>query len=209
MWSFQALLKLSVIISIVFSLTIAAIHAQPLDDTDLRAFLTSSADCVRPCFMGIHPGIMGVSEGVAALRQSPWVKTVTVRSDFRLGEVEAITWDWNGTQPKFIKTQSEAQLVLSRVNEYTPYMVESILISTNLHVGDLYRLFGQPRINTHQGNTRQESIVIAVYDSQAMVVRVVVPCPAAKWRFLEQQAVIEFSSTIQYMTEFNGIHHWC
>lgn len=82
-----AYLKPSLALIILFTVAILLIHAQPYDDSELRAFLTPPETCSAPCFMGIQAGVTRVSAGESYLQASPQVEAIKAVS-FQLYEVQ-------------------------------------------------------------------------------------------------------------------------
>lgn len=72
------LLKLALLITVLFTMLMLLIHAQPYDDMELRAFLTPPDGCPAPCFMGIQPGLTTLRDTAKHLKSNPNVTEVQV-----------------------------------------------------------------------------------------------------------------------------------
>src|SRR5688572_21189914 len=64
------LIRLVVAITLLFTIPILLIHAQPYDDSQLRMFLTPPDGCPSPCFMNIQPGITTLRDAAQYLKTS-------------------------------------------------------------------------------------------------------------------------------------------
>jgi hypothetical protein len=71
-------LKFALVITTLCTLTLAAIRAQPYDDSELRAFLLPPEGCAAPCFMGIRPGVTTGDEAIAILERTGWIAQMDV-----------------------------------------------------------------------------------------------------------------------------------
>jgi hypothetical protein len=117
-----------VALTLLFTVCIGLIHAQPYDDTDLRTFLMPSGDCVMPCFMGIRPGITRIDDALNIVHTHPWVDSYTTH--FSTNGVVLITWSWSGQQPDYIDSRVVGGLSTGGTN-----FVDRIDFSTRLSMG--------------------------------------------------------------------------
>jgi hypothetical protein len=100
----------------------------------IRAFLTP--DCTKPCFMGIHPGIMTAGEAQAILENNQWVGNVNLAiSSLGFGTLH---WSWTGQQSDFINSDHYG------VSQIGVPIIESVIIRTHIRFGDIWLLFGPP-----------------------------------------------------------------
>src|SRR5688572_3629883 len=93
----HAFLRFALALTTLFTGLLGAIHLQPYDDSDVRAFVAPPQDCAAPCFMGIRPGETTVGEAVDILWAHPWVDQVREFTSAR-GQ-RTIFWTWSGQQP--------------------------------------------------------------------------------------------------------------
>jgi len=123
----------------VFAAAIILIHAQPYDDSELRAFLAPPDGCPAPCWQGIRPGFTTSGEALGILAQHPWVTDITISGDTNNGiQYGSISWRWNGSQPFPAGPLDGGYLgVVRRV-------VRSLALQTGLVFGDLWLVMDRP-----------------------------------------------------------------
>jgi hypothetical protein len=81
------LLKLTIPLIILMTITILLIHTQPHDDSELLTFLSPPDHCPVPCFMGIQAGVTRVSAGQSYLQANPHIQSIKAIS-LQLYEVD-------------------------------------------------------------------------------------------------------------------------
>ena len=131
----RGLLLLVLALNGLFAAAVGLARAAAYDegrDTLVQAALTAFADCPRPCFMGLAPG-MSVIEAERALRAHPWAHDVEVQNT-------RITWAWTGAQPAFIDTT-----VRGAAHTYWDF-IRAVTVATDLRYGDLL-LAADPPLN--------------------------------------------------------------
>jgi hypothetical protein len=123
-----------VYLSIIFTVALLLIHAQPYDDTELRAFLFPANDCAAPCFMGIQPGVTTIDDALAVLETNAWVGEV-----YKINYPSYLSWSWSGLQPTFIDSSKNGEIAA-----YSGRGVEKIIIPTKFSVIEFWWLYGKP-----------------------------------------------------------------
>jgi hypothetical protein len=93
--------KLALIVALIFAAFIAAIRAQPYDDSELRAFLTPEG-CPAPCFMGIRPGVTTMEESLVILEGHEWVGDITPNYDDEKN-LRKLGWKWAENKSKILR----------------------------------------------------------------------------------------------------------
>ena len=127
------IIKLALIIAVICLVPITLICAQSYDDSELRAFLTPPEGCPAPCFMGIRPGVTTAEEAIAILNNSDWI-----RGNPQLNTQLSTHWPWSNQRSPWIDAQVDGALQV--VDDKVDYLT----IRTQLRVGDIMALLGQP-----------------------------------------------------------------
>jgi hypothetical protein len=162
-------------LTLLFSMGIALIHAQPYDDGALRAFLISPPACSMPCFLGIRPGITTVEEVTAILQEHEWVASMHIFEATDGRGVTSITAAWSIEKPVFIDSSEALWL---GVEDNT---VQTILITTTIPLGSIWLVLGNPEVGAVRGDamlpaTSPSVLYQATYSSLNMFFTVVYPC---------------------------------
>lgn len=143
----SALLRPLIMLIALCALPILAIHAQPYNDSELRAVLTRPEGCPAPCFMGIRPGTTSAEQAIAILDAHQWIEGVGEKFgsmrpeviDYQLPPMlSMIEWQWNDAAPRRIDAQKSGSLVV--VNR----LVNAVNIPTHLALGDVLLVYGRP-----------------------------------------------------------------
>lgn len=162
-------LKSALILTTLFTLSIALIRAQPYDNRELRAFLIPSDDCTAPCWQGIRPGETNVFGVMELLKANNWVSTVYFEnySTFSNGYIR---WKWSGLKPSMISSTGANNLW------FDDNITQNFYIETQVHFGDVWLLLGKPDwFNIYQMSKRIR--VDGFYQDQFMMVTFEIPCP--------------------------------
>ncbi len=131
-------LRLTLIPIVLFTAVLLVIRALPYDDHELRELLLPEG-CPAPCLMGIRPGITTMDEAAAILEANPWVGQIEKESN---GFNNTIKWTWNDRIPKRIIPTSQGQI--SAVQNSEKPLVDTIMLSSFLQLGEVYVVLGPP-----------------------------------------------------------------
>jgi hypothetical protein len=166
-----------------FTLFISAIQARPYDASDLQALFDSPAFCQKPCWQEIRPGISTAEEAVALLRQNRWVIGVTAHE-------HEIEWLWSGSQPDLVSANEPGRIVLKNQRVF------AILIPVNIHLGDLYFLYGSPHWNS-TGHGQGKAHLSLTYPAEYLNVSVLLDCPVTRSTLWLSQPEIQLQPSSQ------------
>jgi hypothetical protein len=170
----RLLVNPSVMLTVLFALTIGVIRAQPHDDSAVRALLSQMDACTTRCLAGIQVGNTTVNETITRLRASGWIENVRSNS-----------WSWTGAQPDYIQTPGIGMFDAA----YLENVIEAFYMQTTIPSGDIRLLLGKPKdiytsVSVAQG--KRLLTVLIVYPPQRygsyLYIEASAPCPAA---FLE------------------------
>jgi hypothetical protein len=128
--------KIAAILTLLFTVCIGLIRAQPYDDSQLRAFLTPPEGCPMPCFMGIRPGVTSFDDAKAIIERHAWTGNEVV-----VHRLDTLLWNWSGLQPQWIEGQYRRGSLGRNINTN---LVGGILIGTHIRFGDMWLLLGKP-----------------------------------------------------------------
>jgi hypothetical protein len=202
--------RLSFILTITLTGLIAVIQAQPYQDAELQSLLQPDVGCPAPCFMGVRAGDTRIDAAIRILSGNNWIGKFHIQDDPRSGQPQNVTWEWSEDRPPLIRLDAEGGLRVTLGDGYNLPFVQSIVVPTSARVGSIIALLGEPAaIDSGPGRHKRQAGVVAIYPRQALVVWAAVECPITRWKYLNAIAVIEFSSTIDYMEDFRGLNHWC
>jgi len=126
------LLKFTLPLIVLMALPLLLIHAQPYDDSDLRAFLTPPVGCLAPCFMGIQPGLTKVRAGGAYLDASARIESIRAVS-FQFYNV-SFAQDAAPVREARVYLLATPDAIIKRVN----------LFDTGLPLSRFFLAFGKP-----------------------------------------------------------------
>ncbi len=135
------LFRLTLLLTLTFALLIGAIHTQPYDASELRAFLFPEG-CSVACIMGVEANVTSEEDALRIIENHPWVKDVTVRElTNTYGERLEIKWFWNGSQPNHIDDCCPGFVITADIDG--KYIVSSTKVITTIPVHELYLLMGE------------------------------------------------------------------
>jgi hypothetical protein len=162
------LLKSALILTGLFTLSIALIRAQPYDNQELRTFLMPPHDCMSPCWQGIRPGETNVFGVMDLLKANKWVSTIHFQnySTFSNGYIR---WNWSGLRPSMISSTGATNLW------FDDNITQDFYVETQIHFGDVWLLLGQPDwMNIYRMNDRIR--IDGAYKDQVLMVTFEIPC---------------------------------
>jgi len=166
--------KSALILTLLFTLSIALIRAQRYDNQELRAFLIPS-DCLSPCWQGIRPGETNVFGVMELLKANKWVSSIHYEnySTFSNGYIR---WNWSGLQPSLILVGDSTNLWFDN------NIAQNFYVETQVNFGDIWLLLGKPDwFNIYRMYNRIR--VDGIYKDQVLMVTFEVPCSQAISRF--------------------------
>ncbi|MBN8621261.1 MAG: hypothetical protein J0L63_20275 [Anaerolineae bacterium] len=121
--------RLSILVTFLFTIPLAVIHVQPYDDSDLRTILLPE-DCPAPCFLGITPGITPIDEALQILETHTWVESYEYNPPSSIIIVE-----WNDTSPDWFTNEATIRIDENHITE--------IGLQTSLQLGQVQLLLGE------------------------------------------------------------------
>ena len=127
----RLLLKLSLLLTLLATLPLFFIRAQPYDDSELRAFLTPPDGCPAPCFMGIRPGVTTAEEAYNILKAHKWTTDVK-------RQPHAILWTWDKAPSQWVDEGTVSFVFI--IND----QVDMIFPTLKVNIGDLMLLLCDP-----------------------------------------------------------------
>ncbi len=139
--------RLIIIISVLMSVILLLIRAQPEDNRSTTEILP--ANCEATCFMGIHLGITSDEEALNLLKASSWIDPNSVRlipldpSSSKFDDLDHIQWDWTDNRPRLLP--ANPQRPDGNIN-IRNHKVESIAFDTLIPYAAFYRLRGDPSV---------------------------------------------------------------
>jgi hypothetical protein len=154
----RRLLKLIFPLVLVAYAAIVAVCSRPYDASELYPLLSPLRGCTMPCWGGIQPGATTPDEAVSLLEENAWVSEV-------YSSLNAVNWVWSGSQPAFFDTSSPTfQGRMELTDWQSPdTTIASVVMRTNLTVGELWLALGQPdRIYLLRNDTPEEVRVMYV-----------------------------------------------
>ena len=126
------LLRSSLLITVLLSLPILLIRAQPYDDPELRVFLPAPEACPTPCFMGIRPGVTTVGDARNILQTQPlFANTIGLNPPYGLR----------------FRANHPHGLITDQIYSYLEMeggIIQWLRIHTNLSLGEVWAAYGQP-----------------------------------------------------------------
>ncbi|RMF79981.1 MAG: hypothetical protein D6737_09655 [Chloroflexi bacterium] len=163
-------IRLSLLLSLLFTLFIGLIHARPHDEPALRQFLIPPDDCPAPCWEGIRPGVSTVDEALYILRNHPWVR------DIEAGSGESYLIHWNGSQPAFIDATQPGILSVQEA------VVMRIRLPARVSFADVWLAFDAPSQGSYLCHRRvwpRPVVHFAAYPETGFVVRMPLDAPTS------------------------------
>jgi len=190
----RTLVRLAALLTAGFALAAGAVRLRPYEDAGLRALLTTRA-CEPPCFMDIPLGKARASAAIDLLDGHPWVDHVIVSERFGATNRGFLSWAWNGAQPAWIDTQTEATLWVR------DQVVRFVRVQTRIRFGDLWLAVGPPA----KGSFRVEGefltykpIIVhhAVFPQLGFTAQFTSPCPYRATAFWNEPVELQFYATL-------------
>jgi hypothetical protein len=178
----RILLKLIVLFVLLFVSMVGLIHAQPYDDSELRAFLFADT-CATPCFMGIQLGVTTTQEAFNLLARHPWVKDVTQHYWFSGPRSSLFSWSWSGQQPTLIDATAPG------IYSTQDNIVDIVQVPTTIPLGAIW-LHNRPEIGTIATEPGEMSYS-AIYFEGTLEVKTVMLCPLKVGTFWQSRAQIQ------------------
>lgn len=151
------LLIFTVTITLLLTLPILLIRAQPYDGGHLGMFLGQSEHCRAPCLMGIRPGSTTLAQALAILRANNAIEHVQVENYYN---GQSVFWRWKEGEPDFrhyaFRTDSDNTVI-------RPVMPSSITL------GEVFLTLGEPaQVTAAISNEYQpRAIVMLAYPQRA------------------------------------------
>jgi len=138
-------LKTALLLTLMFTLPIIVIRAQPYIDPVIPALI--QADCPTPCFMGIRPGVTSMRESAEILDVHAWV--ANGQADFPKELRDApffdavlrktvIYWRWSDRLPDWIIGDYRGGMTIQDAR------VLDMGIATRFTMGEVFLAFGSP-----------------------------------------------------------------
>jgi len=189
----RLLSKIILVIASLFAVCIGLIHAQPYDDSELRAVLTPPDGCPMPCFMGIRPGVTTLEEAGLILTTHSWVRGVRAFYNSRTGETTMLQWAWNGSQPDWIDGSKPAYVYGGE-----SHTILSLTIETAIPFGDLWLGLGKPDRGALQrvGGFVGVMVQNAGYFNGSFGARSEFPCPVRRDEIFHAPVSISFVADV-------------
>ena len=166
----------------LFVFPVLLIHAQPYDDSELRAFLMPPEGCPAPCFMGIRPGVTTVNDARGFLQAQPSLA------------------DTVGLNPPFglrFRANHPHDLIADSIYSYLEMqngIVRWLRVHTNISVGEIWAAYGQPDWATaalRGGGVNPDIFYTVGYDQHLISFSFTIPadCWSGKFGSVLQQKV--------------------
>lgn len=173
----RLLVPLVLVPTLIFVLLISIIQAQPYPEVPLM-----EANCLTPCFLGIHPGSTTIQEAVALLEAqnlvAEWVIPFEGSPSRQQNTMRPLLiWRWSDRQPAYL-THPEATLLYDwqteRVAAFSPLI-------TNIPLADILIHYGQPQagfMNAMLADSGQRVFIhVASYMQPRLTVISYTTCP--------------------------------
>ena len=171
-------------LTLLFAVCITLIHAQPYDDSELRAFLTPPEGCPVPCFMNIfangYLNATTVDESIVTLESHDWVGELDVTNVPNSQKwYGTISWTWSGLQPSLIDDRMPGILYLEDSSFTGIATATNIGLEIRLSLGDIFMVLGKPDESWFgfDPNGSYPPIHMAVYEHLGIQLWNQVDCP--------------------------------
>lgn len=200
----RMLLKVITLMFSLASLPVLLIRLQPYDDAQLRALFLPE-DCAAPCFLGIQPGVTTATQALDLLREHPWVRagSITRRSRFNVVRIE---WQWNGSQPGFLRLNPNAIAVATILPGFNSdpdltaeeRVITGMVIFTSIPYGDVHLLLGESSNRGDYVVSRDfiNAQISAVYPRHKLaILSQIIPCPVSAADFWNEPVLVEIGYT--------------
>ncbi|MBI1278947.1 MAG: hypothetical protein GC179_12535 [Anaerolineaceae bacterium] len=187
----------------LFTLTLMLIHAQPYDDHELRELLLPES-CPAPCFMGIRPGVTTIEKAITLLEASRWLDHYKLNA-----QGNQITLVWNNHSPSWLSKDNDHLFSGSRLS-IIDGRVASIALDTNLKLGDMKLIFGDPLLQNANVNIIYGNLILgysATYADSGLAMNAYVPCNMKNNHFNYQSNVFVVYRDIIVPMDFPTNYH--
>ena len=156
-------------LTLLFMLCVTIIHAQPVNEDDLRTFVLPIDGCTEPCWQGLQPGVTNIFDIMATLRNNAWVSSITHEnySKFSNGFVR---WEWSANRPAFVLDKEISSLW------YSDSVAQDFSIRTEVNLGDMLLLLGEPNWTIARRIDASLLRISTWYPAQSMMVEALVQC---------------------------------
>lgn len=172
------------------TLLMSAIFVLPYDDRGLR-LLSGEMDCVKLCFLDIHPGVTPVAEALDRLGSSAWVTDIQLDTKRQL-----IRWSWTGLQPPEIDSS------LHPILEYNQDVVLRIHLFTHIPLGEVILRWAnvqrQPSISTIGRVANLNAVRMAYYLGNGYAAAIQLECHD----FWRSPTILILGANIRYVSSF-------
>lgn len=172
------------------TLLMSAILVFPYDDSGLRR-LSSEMDCVKLCFLDIHPGITTVGEALDQLGSSQWVTEIQLDPKPQL-----VRWNWTGLQPP------EIDVSIRPILEYNEDIVLQIHLFTHVPLGEVILRWAnvqrQPSISTIGRTGDWRRLRTAYYLGNGYAAAIQLDCH----NFWRSPTILILGANIRYVSSF-------
>lgn len=119
------------------------LHASEYSNPALSTLLLPTADCPTPCFMGVQLGKTAVSEGIAKIGESPFIRSMSPVASYPSSPAPQYLFDVEFAQ--LLRSIQTARLQL--LTDGRGAVIEGILLSdNNIQFGDILLLLDSPQI---------------------------------------------------------------
>ncbi len=172
------LLRAGLVLSLLFTLPILLIRAQPYQHGPLDRFFSPSAGCAAPCFLGIRPRQTDVETALAMLRANDAVGNVIFRA-YRDGQ--AVFWYWSA----YPHSQKPYGFVLN------DGVIDWPLIPDDSTLGEVRMVLGEPDrivLATHQTEPVKAAYVLEYRERDIYIFVGFRPCNITRDEFWRMRA---------------------
>lgn len=150
----QLVMRLALVVVVVCVVPVALIRAQPVDDSEIRAFLALPERCPAPCFMGIRPGVTRGHEALAILASQSAI----------VDQVDAYSIRFRASHPRSLVDDRHTSTIRLQSNR-----VFSMNIQTEITLGELWAAYGQADWGLRTYQTGSSSIYYTIgYDDTSL-----------------------------------------
>ncbi|MBZ0302496.1 MAG: hypothetical protein K8J31_22310 [Anaerolineae bacterium] len=117
------LVRLAVALTLLFTLAIGLIRAQPYDRHIARQWLLPAQGCAAPCFLGMRPGETTFDEAAAFFKGRSDTEYFVSRSDAAYADLAVLYWRETGTPLSGTLHFADEQLAEMTVNGFKLYEI--------------------------------------------------------------------------------------
>lgn len=153
----------------LFTLCVALIQTQPVNDNDLRGFVMPPEGCAEPCWQGLQPGVTEIFDIMSTLHDHDWVSSVH-HENFSKFSNGFVRWQWSSERPSFIHENDLNNLW------YEESVIQDFSIQTHVSLGEMTLLLGKPdwTVTRRMGEGSME--INAWYDARRLMLVAIAPC---------------------------------